>query len=68
MHKSIADLDVFQVINTNIAIPQHVCRSAVPSKKAVSANIKHSRYSIKHPIASQSTTVVKGCMYICLVW
>ncbi len=40
-----------------------------PSKNAVSANIKHSRYtSIKYSISSQSTTVVKGCMYICLIW
>ena len=36
-----------------------------PRKKAVSANIKHSRYtSIKHPISGESTTVAKGCMYI----
>ncbi len=37
--------------------------TAPPSKNAVSANIKHSRY-IKHRISAQSTTVAKGCMYI----
>ena len=37
--------------------------SAILSKNTVSANIKHT--SIKHQIADQSTTVVKGCMYIC---
>ena len=38
---------------------------AVPSKNAVSANIKHSRTGtfITHHISGQSTTVVKG-MYI----
>ncbi len=38
--------------------------AAIPSKNAVSANIKHSIYLIKHSISGQSTTVVKGCMYM----
>ncbi len=38
---------------------------AVPSKNAVSANIKHSRLPLmKHPISGQSTTVVKGNLYL----
>ena len=37
----------------------------MPSKNAVSANIKHIVDTfIKHPISSQSTIMVKGCMYI----
>ncbi len=43
-------------------------RSAVPSKNAVSANIKQSTTSLKHLISGQSTTVVKVCMYTCLIW
>ncbi len=36
--------------------------SALLRKNAVSANIKHSRYFIKHPISGQPTTVAKCCM------
>ena len=43
-------------------------KSAPPSKNAVSAHMKHGvDPSIKHPISGQSTTVVKICMYICLI-
>ena len=43
----------------------HVDKSAPPSTNAVSANIKHSiDTSIKHLISGQSTTVLKGCLYI----
>ncbi len=44
--------------------------SAVPSKNAVSAKIKYIVLdtSIKHLISGQSTAVVKGCIYICLIW
>ena len=39
--------------------------SAPPSKNAVSANIKDSvRHFHKCQISGQSTTVVKGCIYI----
>ncbi len=41
-----------------------MANSAVPSKNAVSANIKHSRYFHYTSNFFQSTTVVKGCMYI----
>ncbi len=41
-------------------------KTAVPSKNAASANIKHSTVDtfIKHEISGQSTSVVKGCTYI----
>ena len=45
-----------------------LCNSVL-SKNAVSANIKHTiDTSIKYQILGQFTTVVKGCMYICLLW
>ncbi len=48
-----------------ITILRYELTTAVPSKNAVSANIKH---SIDTPstrqISGQSTTVVKGCMHI----
>ncbi len=52
------------VLSNNPVDP--VCNtSALPSKNAVSAKIKHIvDTSIKHAISGQSTTVVKGCMYI----
>ena len=42
--------------------------SASPSKNAVSSNIKHSSTSIKCQISGQSTAVVKGDMFIWLMW
>ncbi len=42
--------------------------SASPSKNAVSANIKHSRYfHIKHLISGQFTPMVNGGTYIRLI-
>ena len=38
------------------------CKSAIQSKNAVCANIKHTGTSIKHSISSQSTPMVKGCI------
>ena len=51
MMKPVSPNDMFQII-----------KSVVPSKNAVSANKKIVDTSLKHPISSQSTTVVKGCM------
>ncbi len=44
--------------------------SAIISKNAVCANIKHNRYhtSIKHPISGQSIPMVKGCMGMVFIW
>ncbi len=46
----------------------HPLISAVPSKRAVSANKNIVDTSLRHLISGQYTTVVKGCMYIWLIW
>ncbi len=43
--------------------------AAIPSKNAVSAHIWIVVDTpIQHSIPGQSTTVVKGCMYIYFIW
>ena len=66
-------IDIEKTINHhfrfNHLVVMHLRSSAVPSKNAVSANIKHIvDTSIKRQISGQSNTVVKCCMYICLQW